>query len=61
MAAKKTPKQVPNPGSNEALEQGCTCPVLDNNHGWGFPRGDGSGPAFWIAANCPLHGSQGAA
>lgn len=25
----------PNPGSNQALDQGCTCPVLDNGHGKG--------------------------
>ena len=42
---------VPNPGSNEALLQGCTCPVLDNARG----RGDGRGN-FWFAAGCPLHG-----
>lgn len=38
----------PNPGSDAALDQGCTCPVLDNGHG------RGSGP-FWISGGCPLH------
>jgi hypothetical protein len=41
----------PNPGSDAALDQGCTCPVLDNGHG----RGDGP---FWINGDCPLHALQ---
>ena len=44
----------PNPGSDEAIEMGCTCPVLDNGHGKGFPWG-GVDPSFWISENCPLH------
>ena len=39
----------PNPGSDAALELGCSCPVLDNAHG---RRDDG---LFWIAADCPVH------
>lgn len=42
----------PNPGSDEAIAQGCTCPVLDNGHGneeLGKERG------FWISGDCPLH------
>jgi len=42
----------PNPGSDEAIAQGCTCPVLDNGHGdeeLGRIRG------FWISEGCPLH------
>ena len=38
-----------NPGSDKAIELGCTCPVLDNGHG------RGSGP-FWKTVDCPLHG-----
>lgn len=38
-----------NPGSPEAVEAGCTCPVLDNAHGEGI-RG-----AFWINDDCPVH------
>ena len=44
----------PNPGSNAAIAAGCTCPVLDNEHGLGIPR-DGR-RLFWIAEDCPLHG-----
>lgn len=41
-----------NPGSREAIEAGCTCPVLDNGHG----KGSSWGPdKFWITEGCPLH------
>lgn len=42
---------VPTPGSNEALDLGCTCAVLDNCHG------RGPGP-FWVTGGCPVHDSQ---
>lgn len=46
---------IPNPGSDEALTKGCTCPVLDNGYG----EGSGWGPGkFWINFNCPLHGPK---
>lgn len=41
----------PNPGSEEAQEQGCTCAIVDNHYGKGF----GTPPQFWISDNCPLH------
>ena len=28
-----------NPGSPEAIKQGCTCPSMDNHNGKGFPWG----------------------
>ena len=43
---------VPNPGSREAVEQGCKCPVYDN---W---RGDpelGRIRGFIVVEGCPLH------
>ena len=43
--------EVPNPGSDEAIAQGCVCPVLDNAHGKG--TGDG---LFWVNEDCPVHG-----
>ena len=50
-------KDTPNPGTQEAIDAGCTCPVLDN--GWGKGSGyldkDGK-PTFWRDADCPLHG-----
>lgn len=44
-----------NPGSKEAIEKGCTCPVLDNHHGRGVSQG-GKEPLFWKNEHCPLHG-----
>ncbi|MFA5150766.1 MAG: hypothetical protein WC433_07725 [Candidatus Omnitrophota bacterium] len=48
-------KKLSNPGSDEAIKQGCSCPVLDNGHGddeLGKIRG------FWINHECPLHGGK---
>jgi len=45
-------KDKPNPGSEAALNQGCTCHVLDNGHGspaLGEIRG------WWISEGCPVH------
>lgn len=53
---------TPNPGSPEAVAQGCSCAVLDNHHGAGvpWPRPDGKdpyeNPSFWISGSCALHG-----
>ena len=46
----------PNPGSPEAVQQGCKCPVMDNHNGRGFHMGD-NGPMFWMVRDCPLHGN----
>lgn len=43
----------PNPGSDEAIAQGCRCPVIDNHHGWGYWSKD----VFSINLSCPLHGT----
>lgn len=43
------------PGSDEALDKGCTCPVLDNAHGRGYL---GLGVGWVIADGCPLHARQ---
>lgn len=44
--------QAPNPGSDDALNRGCVCAVLDNCHGRFAPHPpDG----WWITAGCPLH------
>ncbi len=42
-----------NPGSPEAVEQGCQCPRSDNNNGQGMPGG-----LFWVGSDCPLHGGE---
>lgn len=46
-----------NPGSPQAVELGCTCAVLDNYHGQGFPltRDGKTRQSFWISGDCPLH------
>ena len=50
---------IPNPGSDAAIKQGCTCPVMDNAHGRGI-MGDGEKHGFWITRSCPLHGEPDA-
>ena len=47
----------PNPGSDAAVELGCTCAVLDNGRGAGYMGREG---VFWIHGGCPLHGKIGA-
>lgn len=44
--------KIPNPGSSDALKQGCTCAVLDNGHG---DQALGDIRGFWITGGCPLH------
>lgn len=45
-------RNVPAPGSDAALDQGCRCPVLDNAHGIGYM----GVPGRWVQAQgCPLH------
>ena len=48
--------RVPNPGSDEAIKQGCRCPVIDNGHGTGYYTTDNGVPVFVINETCPLHG-----
>lgn len=50
-----------NPGSKEAVDQGCTCPVMDNHHGAGIPFREKDGTTsvqFWINGECQLHGRK---
>jgi hypothetical protein len=46
------------PGSREARENGCTCPVLDNNFGEGYFN---DGKIFVYNMECPLHKETGKA
>ena len=46
----------PNPGSPEAREQGCKCPVIDNCRGRGYM---GISGLFVYSADCPLHWPKG--
>jgi len=46
----------PNPGTPEALDLGCTCPVLDNHYGDGFVvNGE---RIWWRNSECPLHSAK---
>ncbi len=49
--------RVPNPGSNEALNMGCTCPVIDNRYGDGIHTDSGA-VLFWYNEDCPIHGKR---
>ena len=53
---KKRKVRLPNPGSPNAVDSGCTCPVLDNGHGSGFKM-DGK-QCFWVTGGCPLHNTN---
>lgn len=47
-----------NPGSPEAVSQGCICAVLDNGHGRGWMGGakDRNGETlFVVTVGCPVH------
>lgn len=52
---------IPPPGSEEAREKGCECPVMDNQYGRGAYKGrethgDGWNDAEYIInMECPLH------
>ena len=54
--------EIPNPGSFEAVEAGCTCPIHDNNYGEGNQNSGGhlhdGLTTFWITAGCPIHDPQ---
>ena len=45
---------TPNPGSDQAIDQGCICAVLDNNHGRGYMGREG---VFVMRGDCPMHGA----
>lgn len=46
----------PNPGSAEAMEAGCKCPVMDNARGRGAWGTSGDDAVFFISGRCPVHG-----
>ena len=48
----------PNPGTKEAIDAGCICPVLDNNYGKGIPIKTKDGTiqtGYWMDGACPIH------
>lgn len=42
----------PNPGTQEAIDKNCTCPVIDNHYGKGR---FGNEEVFIYNTECPLH------
>lgn len=43
-------------GGRFAVDNGCLCPVLDNNHGFGFETKEGQ---MWVInEECPIHGKN---
>lgn len=52
----------PNPGTDEAIEQGCKCPIMDNGHGLGYLGGmksEEGNTLFVYTQGCPLHWPNG--
>lgn len=45
-------KQIPAPGTEDAQNQGCTCPVMDNEYGRGY---HGQAGIYVYTAGCPVH------
>ena len=45
--------KTPDPGTKEAIEMGCTCPVMDNEYGRGYMGQEG---VFVHSSACPVHG-----
>ena len=45
----------PNPGTQEALNMGCTCPVIDNHYGKGY---FGDGESYIYIEDCPIHNEE---
>lgn len=45
---------LPSPGSPEAKNNGCLCPVIDNHYGDGR-HGDSEQYGWITHARCPLH------
>lgn len=43
---------IPNPGSKEARNMGCKCPVMDNGYGYGYM---GIKDVFVFNLGCPVH------
>lgn len=50
--------ETPNPGSDEAVAAGCTCPVLDNNRGKRAPFPSliiAGADGWWVSGDCRIH------
>lgn len=54
---------APNPGSDDAVAKGCSCPILDNAHGRGWMGGvkdrETGETIFVYTVGCPVHRALG--
>lgn len=48
-------KATSNPGTQEAIDAGCRCPVIDNSYGKGYLMQEG---IFVFSGDCPIHGQE---
>lgn len=46
---------VPPPGHDAAIDLGCECPVMDNEHGRGYFGGPGERFGWVRSMDCPVH------
>lgn len=46
------------PGSDAAIDAGCTCPVMDNRRGRGKWTDANGVVCYVISGDCPLHGKE---
>lgn len=52
----------PPPGSAQALQQGCRCPVIDNHYGrgaYGGVRDENGDVVYVLSMSCPVHSEGG--
>lgn len=40
-------RKLPNPGTDAAIKQGCTCPIMDNKD---LPKN-----IYMVSKDCPVH------
>ena len=45
---------APNPGTQAAIEAGCTCPWMDNRNG--VVLNESGQRTYWYSSDCPVHG-----
>jgi hypothetical protein len=50
-----TTNEPPPPGSQEAQDLGCLCPVIDNGHGRGYMGMEG---VYVYREDCPVHNTK---
>lgn len=49
---------VPHPGTQEAIDQLCSCPILDNAYGQGYMKLKDGTVLYVMSEDCPLHSTN---